>query len=74
MRQLRELATPFPPSLVHKAPQGKYGSYVEHSTYTERLLSIVGPYSTEVREILRVRTAPSRECCWRSPSPSTAAP
>jgi hypothetical protein len=53
MRQLRELATPFPPSLVHKAPQGKYGSYVEHSTYTERLLSIVGPYSTEVREILR---------------------
>jgi hypothetical protein len=53
MRQLRELATPFPPSLVHKAPQGKYGDYVPHSSVVERALSIVGPYSFEIVELIR---------------------
>ena len=52
MKQLRELAEPFKGGLVKSAPQGKYGSYVSHSTITERALSIVGAYSQEVvREI-----------------------
>jgi hypothetical protein len=50
--QLRDLAEPFPPALVKKPPQGKYGDYVSHSTVTERALSIVRSYSqTVVREI-----------------------
>ena len=52
MTQLRDLAEPFPSKLVKQPPQGKYGSYVSHSTVNERALSIVGPFSQEVvREI-----------------------
>jgi hypothetical protein len=51
--QLRELATPFPDRLVKAPPQGKYGQFVSHSTVNERALSIVGPHSFEVVEIVR---------------------
>jgi hypothetical protein len=51
--QLRELAEPFPSALVKAPPQGKYGSYVSHSTVNERALSIVGPVSFEVIEVIR---------------------
>ena len=51
--QLQELATPFPDSLVKDAPAGRFGSYVAHSTVTERLLSIVGPFTYEVVDIIR---------------------
>lgn len=57
MSQLRELATPFPASLVKAPPQGKFGSYVAHSTVNERALSIIGPFSFEVVEIVRGPTA-----------------
>jgi hypothetical protein len=53
MTQLRELAQPFGASLVSKAPQGKYGDYVKHSTVTERALSVVGPHSFEVVQLIR---------------------
>lgn len=53
MSQLRELATPFPGRLVKPPPSGKYGSYVSHSTVNERALSIVGPFSFEVVDVLR---------------------
>ena len=52
MTQLQKLAEPFPPTLVKKAPQGKFGSYVSHSTVNERLLAIVGPFSYEIVEAL----------------------
>lgn len=52
MTQLQQLATPFPEHLVKKAPQGKFGSYVAHSAITERLLSIVGPFSYEIVEVI----------------------
>lgn len=52
MSQLRQLAEPFRGDLVKKAPQGKYGDYVSHSTVTERALSIVGPFSQEVRHVI----------------------
>ncbi len=51
--QLLELSKPFPPELVKPAPQGKFGSYVAHSTVTERLLSAVGPFSFGVMELIR---------------------
>jgi hypothetical protein len=50
---LRSLAEPFPSSLVKAPPQGKYGSYVSHSTVNERALSIVGPFSFEIIEVIR---------------------
>ena len=52
MTQLHELSRPFPPALVKEAPQGKYGSFVAHSTVTERLLSIVGPFDQRITQIL----------------------
>ena len=48
--QLTELSVPFSGKLVKKAPQGKYGSYVAHSTVNERLLSIVGPFDMRVTD------------------------
>jgi hypothetical protein len=56
--QLRQLAEPFPAKLVKKPPQGKYGSYVSHSTVNERALSIVGPFSFNVVDVIRGFCAP----------------
>lgn len=53
MSQLQQLAGPFPAHLVKPAPKGKFGDYVSHSTVTERALSIVGPFSQEVVEVVR---------------------
>ena len=53
MSELHELSRPFPKGLVKSAPAGKFGSYVAHSTVTERLLSIVGPFSFTVTDIIR---------------------
>lgn len=53
MKQLTELAKPFKSALVKKAPQGKYGSYVSHSTVNEKLLAVVGPFDFEVVEAIR---------------------
>jgi hypothetical protein len=52
VKQLTRLAKPFPSDLVKKAPQGKYGTYVEHSVYTQKLLAIVGPYSYKIVQVL----------------------
>jgi hypothetical protein len=53
MSQLRQLAEPFPAALVKAPPQGKFGSYVGHSTVNERALSIVGPFSFRIIEVIR---------------------
>ena len=50
MSDLLKLSTPFSDNLVKPAPQGKYGTYVAHSTVTERLLSIVGPFDMRICE------------------------
>ena len=52
MTDLYQLSVPFPDSLVRKAPSGKFGDYVPHSTITERLLSIVGPFDMRVTDII----------------------
>lgn len=53
MTQLRDLATPFKGGLVKAPPRGKFGSYVSHSTVNERALSVVGPHSFEIIEVVR---------------------
>lgn len=53
MEQLHELSRPFPKEFVHKAPKGKFGDYIQHAVIRQRLLSVVGPYSQEVKEIIR---------------------
>lgn len=55
--QLYQLSRPFPLSLIKEAPAGRFGDYVPHSTVTERLLSIVGPFDFQVTEVIR-GTAP----------------
>jgi hypothetical protein len=53
MEQLHELSRPFPEQFIHKAPKGKFGDYIQHSVIRQRLLSVVGPYSQEVKHVLR---------------------
>ena len=53
MTQLHELSRPFPDAWIKPPAPGKYGSYVKHSTVTERLLSIVGPFTFEITETIR---------------------
>ena len=53
MEQLHELSRPFPEQFIHKAPKCKFGDYIQHSVIRQRLLSVVGPYSQEVKQVLR---------------------
>ena len=53
MEQLYELSSPFPKEFVHPAPAGKFGDYIQHSVIRQRLLSVVGPYSQEVKQVFK---------------------
>lgn len=53
MSQLRELATPFTGPFIDKTPGKGSAEYVSHSTVVERALSVVGPHSFEVVELIR---------------------
>ena len=59
MSQLADLARPFPDVLIHENPAGG-GSYVKHATVVQRLLAAVGPFSFEIRDVIRgdVRAIP----------------
>ena len=50
--QLKKLAKPFPASVVKQKPGSFAAAYVSHSEVTQSLLGIVGPYSTEVKQVL----------------------
>lgn len=52
MEQLRGLVRPFPSKYVKVNPSGG-GTYVAHEVVTQRLLHVVGPFSTSVVEIIR---------------------
>ncbi len=52
LSQLARLAKPVPAKYVMKAPQGKYGDYIGHDVITAILLTIVGPYSFKVEQIV----------------------
>lgn len=53
MKQLYELSRIFPEEFVHPAPAGKFGDYIQHSVIRQRLLSVVGPYSQEVKQVFK---------------------
>lgn len=55
MSQLEELATPFPSQFVktRQAPGGRSADYVDHSVVTQRLLYVLGPFSTRVDHVFR---------------------
>jgi len=52
MSQLYELSRVFPDNYIHKNPTG-FGDYIQHSVIRQRLLSVVGAYSQEVKHIIR---------------------
>ena len=52
MEQLFELSRTFPEKFIHKNPTG-FADYIQHSVIRQRLLSVVGPYSQEVKHIIR---------------------
>ena len=52
MRQLMELSKVFPDKFIHKNPTG-FGDYIQHSVIRQRLLSVLGGYSQEVKHIIR---------------------
>jgi len=51
MNQLHELSRRFPDKYIHKNPSG-YGDYIQHSVIRQRLLTVLGAYSTDIVEIL----------------------
>lgn len=57
--QVGELSKRFPAALVKQvdAGGGRRADYVSHSTINERALSIVGPFSFEVVEVIRGHAA-----------------
>ena len=52
MKQLYELSRIFPDKFIHKNPTG-FGVYIQHSVIRQRLLSVLGGYSQEVKHIIR---------------------
>lgn len=53
MRQLYELARPFPEQLISKKPGGKFqADYVNHAVVTARLLEVVGPFRWEISRVI----------------------
>ena len=51
MKQLYELSKVFPENFIHKNPTG-FGDYIQHSVIRQRLLSVLGAYSTDVVETI----------------------
>ena len=50
----KKLIKDFPKNVVQPAPKGKFGSYVPHHLYTQRLVDVVGgQYNFFVKEVLR---------------------
>ena len=50
----KKLIKDFPKTVVQPAPKGKFGSYVPHHLYTQRLVDVVGgQYNFFVKEVLR---------------------
>ena len=52
MKQLYELSKPFPENFIHKNPTG-FGDYIQHSVIRQRLLSVLGGYSQEVKQVIK---------------------
>ena len=51
---IKKLTKNFPKDVVRQAPKGKFGSYVPHHLYTQRLVDVVGgQYNFLIKEIIR---------------------
>jgi hypothetical protein len=51
---IKKLTKNFPKDVVKQAPKGKFGSYVPHHIYTQRLVDVVGgQYNFLIKEIIR---------------------
>jgi len=51
MNQLHELSRRFPDKFIHKNPSG-FGDYIQHSVIRQRVLTVLGAYSTDIVETL----------------------
>ncbi len=51
--QFTDLARPFPKRLIHPPAPGAYGDYVAHHVVTQKILAVVGPFDTEVTQVIR---------------------
>jgi len=51
MNQLHELSRRFPDKFIHKNPSG-FVDYIQHSVIRQRLLTVLGAYSTDIVETL----------------------
>lgn len=51
MKQLYELSRKFPDKFIHKKASG-FGDYIQHSVIRQRLLTVLGAYSTDIVETL----------------------
>ena len=51
MEQLHELSRPFPKEFIHQ--KATFGEYIQHSVIRQRLLSVLGAYDQEVKQIIR---------------------
>ena len=51
MNQLEQLAQRFPDKFIHDNPSG-FGDYIQHSVIRQRLLSVLGAYSTKIVETI----------------------
>ena len=50
----KKLTKNFPKDVVKQAPKGKFGSYVPHHLYTQRLVDVVGgQYNFFIKEVIR---------------------
>jgi len=51
---IKKLTKNFPKDVVKQAPKGKFGSYVPHHLYTQRLVDVVGgQYNFLIKEVIR---------------------
>ena len=51
---IKKLTKNFPKDVVKQAPKGKFGKYVPHHIYTQRLVDVVGgQYNFLVKEVIR---------------------
>ena len=51
MNQLEQLEQRFPDKFIHDNPSG-FGDYIQHSVIRQRLLSVLGAYSTKIVETI----------------------
>ena len=51
MNQLYELSRRFPDKFIHEKASG-FGDYIQHSVIRQRLLTVLGAYSTDIVETL----------------------